>query len=401
MPQGNKRKSEEDRELSDLRLGAIVESSDDAIISKDLNGIITSWNSSAERLFGYTAEEAIGRSITLVIPPDRLEEEPKILERLRRGERVDHFETVRMRKDGSRFDISLTISPIKNAAGKIVGASKIARDITDRKQAEAALRDYAARLRQADRHKDEFLAILAHELRNPLAPIRTAVEMLKQPDLSAQHFKVAVEIAEHQVNYMVRLIDDLLDMSRIGQGKIELKKQRVALQTVVDRALESARPHIDDKGHSLTVALPNESVCLDADPFRLAQVLSNLIHNSCKYCAPKGTIELTARVETEVGELVVSVKDNGIGIAPEDLSRIFSIFSQIESAAAHADGGLGIGLSLVKGIIDLHGGTVEAKSEGLGKGSEFIFRLPTVQVEMDDEPLAPASGDFGRDASKH
>jgi two-component system, chemotaxis family, CheB/CheR fusion protein len=387
---------DEEVELSDFRLAAIVESSDDAIISKDLNGIITSWNGSAERLFGYTAEEAIGRSITLLMPPDRLEEEPKILEQLRRGERVDHFETIRVRKDGSRLDISLTISPIRNAEGKIVGASKIARDITERKRIDKTLRDYAAQLRQVDRRKDEFLATLAHELRNSLAPIRNAVEILRQPDLSAEHSRVTLDIAEHQVNGMVRLIDDLLDVSRISQGKIDLKKQRVALQTVVDRALDTTRPNVEENGHSLTVSLPDESVYLDADPLRLVQALSNLINNACKYSEPKGTIEIRAQVD-ETAALVLSIKDNGIGIAPEDLSQIFGIFSQVHSAAAHAKGGLGIGLSLVKAIIELHGGSVEAKSGGLGKGSEFVVRLPGVQLEIDDEPLKTASDHFARE----
>jgi PAS domain S-box-containing protein len=249
-------------------LAAIVDSSDDAIISKDLNGVITSWNQGAERLFGYTAEETIGRSITIIIPPDLLDEERMILERLKRGERVDHFETTRVRKDGSRVDISLTISPVKDAEGRIVGASKVARNISMRKTHEKALYDYAQQLRDADRRKDEFLAILAHELRNPLAPMRNAVELLKHPSLSAEHFQLAREITENQLNQMVRLVDDLLDISRISQGKIELKKKRVTLKSIVDQALETSRPHVEAAGHKLSVSLPPGSVYLHADPVR-------------------------------------------------------------------------------------------------------------------------------------
>jgi len=368
-------------------LAAIVESSDDAIISKDLTGVIASWNNGAQRLFGYTAEETVGRPITMLIPPERLDEETKILEQLKRGERIDHFETVRMRKDGSRLDISLTISPVKDTDGRIVGASKVARDISERKRAEKALREYAEELKDADRRKDEFLAILAHELRNPLAPIRNAVELLKRPNLTVEHFQLAREITESQLNQMVRLVDDLLDLSRISQGKIELKKERVTLKSIVDQALETSRPHVEAAGHKLTVSLPPRNVYLDADPLRVAQVLSNLINNACKYSANNGHIEIKANVETaEKGrgeavavspmELVLSVKDTGIGIAPEHLRRIFELFSQVGSALNRSQGGLGIGLALVRGLVEQHGGSVEARSEGLGKGSEFIVRLP-------------------------
>ena len=415
-------------------LAAIVESSDDAIISKDLSGVITSWNKSAEGLFGYTADETVGRPITLLIPPDRLDEERKILEQLKRGERVDHFETVRMRKDGSRLDISLTISPVKGADGRIVGASKVARDITDRKLAEKALREYAEQLKDADRRKDEFLATLAHELRNPLAPIRNAVELLKRPNLTAENFQLAREITESQLNQMVRLVDDLLDLSRISQGKIELKKERVTLKSILDQALETSRPHVEAAGHKLSVSLPPRNVYLDADPLRLAQVLSNLINNACKYSANNGNIEIKADLETAIenkrsqgdaengrgeavaeptivssiaeiesvsaskGEipkstmaLVLSVKDTGIGIAPEHLPRIFGMFSQVGSALNRSQGGLGIGLALVRGLVEQHGGSVEARSEGLGKGSEFIVRLPAAPTFAEESAMR--SGD--------
>ena len=248
-----------ERKLADQAsalLSAIVDSSDDAIVSKDLNGVITSWNKGAERLFGYTAEETVGRPVTMLIPADRLDEEVKILEQLKRGERVDHFETIRIRKDGSQLNISLTISPVKNADGRIIGASKVARDITDRILTENALREYAEQLKDADQRKDEFLATLAHELRNPLAPILNAVGLLKRPNLTAEHFQMAREIAESQLNQMVRLVDDLLDISRISRGKIELKKERVTLKSILDQALETSRPHVEAAGHKLSLIAP-------------------------------------------------------------------------------------------------------------------------------------------------
>ncbi len=287
-------------EKASALLSAIVDSSDDAIISKDLNGVITSWNKGAERLFGYTAEETVGRPVTMLIPADRLDEEVKILEQLKRGERVDHFETIRVRKDGSQLNISLTISPVKDADGRIIGASKVARDITDRILTEKALREYAEQLKDADQRKDEFLATLAHELRNPLAPILNAVGLLKRPNLTAENFQMAREIAESQLNQMVRLVDDLLDISRISRGKIELKKERVTLKSILDQALETSRPHVEAAGHKLSLSLPPGNVYLDGDPLRLAQVLSNLINNACKYSANNGTIEIKAEVETEI-----------------------------------------------------------------------------------------------------
>ncbi len=395
-------------EQASALLKAIVDSSDDAIISKDLKGVITSWNNGAERLFGYTAEETVGRPITLLIPADRLAEEAKILEQLKRGERVDHFETIRVRKDGSQLNISLTISPVKDADGRIIGASKVARDITDRILTDKALREYADQLKDADQRKDEFLATLAHELRNPLAPILNAVGLLKRPNLTAEHFQMAREIAESQLNQMVRLVDDLLDISRISRGRIELKKERVTLKSILDQALETSLPHVEAAGHKLSLSLPPGNVYLDGDPLRLAQVLSNLINNACKYSANNGKIEIKAEVEPAreikghqrdaangsgnavapaAMKLVLSVKDTGIGIAPEDMPRLFKLFSQVDSGLDRSQGGLGIGLSLVRSLVEQHGGSVEAHSEGLGKGSEFIVRLPTAPAATEESAM--------------
>jgi PAS domain S-box-containing protein len=364
-------------------LAAIVESSEDAIVSKTLDGVITSWNAGAQLLFGYTAAEAVGRSITLIIPPERAHEEQVILERLRRGERIEHYETVRQSKQGRLIDISLTISPIRDGRGRIIGASKVARNITAQKKAEQALQE-------ADRRKDEFLAMLAHELRNPLAPIRNAVQILraKGPPMLELHW--ARDVIDRQVDQMTRLVDDLLDVSRITRGKILLRKERVELAAVVSSAVEASRPLIEKWGHELTVTLPPGPVHLEADPTRLAQVLLNLLNNAAKYTEQGGRIWLT--IEPEGDEVCVRVKDTGIGIPPEMLPRVFEMFTQVERSLERSQGGLGLGLTLVRSLVEMHGGTVKAHSGGPGKGSEFVVRLP---VARGPEPEGVA-GDGGK-----
>src|SRR6202790_4163613 len=262
-------------------LAAIVESSDDAIISKTLEGVITTWNHGPERIFGYSAEEIIGKPVTTLIPPNQIDEEPAILQKVRRGERIDHYETVRMRKDGNLLDVSLPVSPVKDLHGTIIGASKIARDITQRKRMEAALREEIAireraegALREADRRKDEFLALLAHELRNPLAPIRYALAGNKKPGRTSEQRKRAEEIVERQVAHMSRLLDDLPDISRITRGTLELKKGPTELTLAVGTAIETARPVLDAKNHTLSLDLPPTAARLEADPVRLAQAFS-------------------------------------------------------------------------------------------------------------------------------
>jgi PAS domain S-box-containing protein len=369
-------------------LAAIVASSDDAIISKTLNGIITSWNAGAERLFGYTAVEAIGQSMTLIIPVERHAEETDILRRIRSGQRVDHFETVRVAKDGRRVDVSLTISPVHDRQGRVIGASNVGRDISARKRAaEESARSSAllsqsrdelqrvnAELSEADRRKDEFLAVLAHELRNPLAPIRNAMQYLrlKAPADAAQ--QNARDIIDRQVKHLIRLVDDLLDISRISSGKISLQKERVSLALIVTNAIEASRPLIESENHQLTVTLPAEPVYLDADLTRLAQVLQNLLNNAARYTPPGGKIEL--RAEFDGQQVVIRVTDTGIGIPRDMLSHVFDMFTQVDRSIERSTGGLGIGLTLVQRLVELHGGNVEARSNGPDQGSEFIVRLP-------------------------
>ncbi len=652
------------------RLAAIVASSHDAIISKDVTGKIISWNEAAELLYGYTESETIGQSITLLVPPDRLEEEAAIMARLLRGEKIEDLETVRMAKDGRLIDVSVTVSPVRDSTGRVVGASKIARDITARIRADEELRDSEAQFRQlasalpqivwtarsdgyidyyndrwydftgferdgrgieewkrilhadhmsrfideyyacilsgnpyqieyrfadrrsggyrwflgraypvrdvsgaitrwfgsltdiddtkraeevnrfladasatlsgltdqeraltrvvdlavpifadwcavdigdvdgklrrlaitppdaqrpdlgedsrarvllvpidhsviervfttgvpewiadnpdatltespradddlqlvrlmgvrsllccplrtqagthgvitfataqsgraysagdlvaaedlanraaisienasllaalkeGDRRKDEFLAMLAHELRNPLAPIRNALHIIrmKAPNASPQ-VQWARDVIERQVLQLNRLVDDLLDVSRITRGKIELRKDRIDLATVINSAVEASRPVVEKLGHHLTVALPEQPVWLDADLTRISQVLSNLLNNAAKYTRGGGNIGLMAVLDS--GFVVLTVKDDGIGISTEMLPRIFEMFTQADSSLERSQGGLGIGLTLVQLLVELHGGSVEAHSEGLGTGSEFVVRLPT------------------------
>jgi PAS domain S-box-containing protein len=361
------RKGAEDAQA---RLAAIVDSSQDAIISKTLDGIIRSWNSGAERLFGYSPVEAIGQSITLIIPPERLDEEHKILAKLAMGQRVEHFETVRVSKHGRRIDISLTISPVRDSAGRIVGASKVARDITERKRAEEAIRE-------ADLRKDQFIALLAHELRNPLAPLRNGLHVIRLAGSDTNAIAKAGEMMERQLGHMVRIVDDLLDISRIGQNKMELRRASVLLTDVVSSAAETARPAIEAAGLEFTTSLPPEPIHLDADLTRLAQVFSNLLTNSAKYTESGGHVWLTA--ECQGDEVVVVVRDTGIGIPPDALPRIFDMFSQADRSIERSTGGLGIGLALVKGIVEMHGGRVAAMSEGQGKGSTFTIKLPVLR----------------------
>ncbi len=495
------------------RLAAIVESSDDAIVSKTLDGVIRSWNSGAERLFGYTAQEAVGQSITLIIPPERRDEETEIIARLKLGERIDHFETIRLAKDGRRLEISLTVSPVMDQAGQVIGASKIARDITERAAAMRALRESEERLRllaaeaaraaeanakfraffdqgtnfagvltlggivveanrlcldacgftrddvigkpfwdcpwwnrsaalvqmvkeaslqaaagrqsrtetnyfvadgserivdlilapvtddagrvlfvaasgsdvterrrmedmlrEQDRRKDEFLALLAHELRNPLAPLRNGLEVMRLAEGDVRAVSQCRGMMERQLGHMVRLIDDLLDISRINRNKMELRRSRVNLADVISSAVETARPMIEAAGHQFTLSLPKEPILIDADLTRLAQVFSNLLTNSAKYTNHGGHISLSAERKGE--DVVVSVSDDGIGIPADSLRSIFDMFSQVDRSIERATGGLGIGLALVKGLVEMHGGSVIAQSGSARKGSTFTVRLP-------------------------
>ena len=245
-------------------------------------------------------------------------------------------------------------------------------------------------LNEANRRKDEFLATLAHELRNPLAPIRNALELLRRGSGDATLIEKARSMMGRQVGQMVRLVDDLLDISRITRGKLQLRKERVELADILNAAVETARPLIEASAHELTVTMPPQPVPVQADPTRLAQVLANLLNNAAKYTDKAGHIWLTA--ERRGGEAVVSVRDTGIGIPAEHLPRLFEMFSQVASALERSQGGLGIGLALVKGLVEMHGGRVEARSGGVGSGSEFTVTLPVAEAPVS---ATPEPGDDG------
>ena len=497
------RRMERDRAqqlLTARLLAAIVESSDDAIVSKSLNGIIQSWNAAAERLFGHTAAQAIGQHISLVIPPERIAEEDTIVASLVAGRRIEHFETLRRHRDGHLIAVSLTISPIYNDAGQVSGASKIVRDISARKVAEAErdkfvtliesstdfigmcdlkgtpffinkaglervgldslvqglrtplrefffpedrrmimdeflpavlengrgeievrfrhfktgeavwmvykvvtvkdstgrptafatvsqdvterrrledhLRRLASELSVADRRKNEFLATLAHELRNPLAPLSNMLEVLRREDADAATRREARDIMDRQLRQLVRLVDDLLDLNRITHNRLELRHDAVNLTTVINQAVEASRPLAEAAGQHIVVSLPPEPVWLRADPARLAQVFGNLLNNGSRYSPDRATITVSAR--REGADVIVTVHDTGIGIAPDKLDDIFEMFTQLDRSHARAQGGLGIGLTLAKQLVTMHGGTLEARSAGAGQGSEFIVRLPAL-----------------------
>ena len=361
-------------------LAAIVESSDDAIVSKSLDGLISSWNEGARRLFGYTADEAIGKSIMLIIPPDQQEEERQILARIARGERIEHFETVRIAKDGRRVDVSLTISPVRDGDGCVIGASKVARDISERRRLEERLRD-------ADRRKDEFIAMLGHELRNPLAPIRNATELLRRTTAGNPACESLCRMLDRQVQQMTRLLDDLLDVSRITRGKIKFRRELIDIGSIVERAVEASRPFIDSRQHELRVTVPETRLPVEGDSTRLVQLITNLLNNAARYTHEGGTISL--RVTRHEPWAEIHVEDNGIGIAPHMLPRIFDLFVQSDRSTELSHEGLGIGLTLVRMIAEHHRGNVEAKSAGPGLGSEFIVRLPIASAGAPLRAAAP------------
>jgi PAS domain S-box-containing protein len=373
-------------QLAQLQLAAILDSQEVAIISKSLDGVIQSWNPGAERIYGYTAQEAVGQSLAIIIPPESRNELAEIVERLTRGESVRTYESVRVRKDGSRFDASISVAPIRDEHEQIVGAVAIARDVSDRKRLERELQTRLAELGEVDRRKDEFLAMLAHELRNPLAPLQSALEILEMGVADSNMLDWAREVMERQVDHIVRLVDGLLDVSRMMQGRIELHKQQVDLSGIVARAVEMAQPLIDSRGHKLTVSVAPGPIWIEADAVRLVQVITNLLNNAAKYSPTPGPIWLTARREGT--DAIVRIRDEGMGIPADMLSTIFELFVQSNRTMARSEGGLGIGLTLVRRIVELHGGSVRASSAGAGKGSEFEVRLPVLVRKETPKPAA-------------
>jgi two-component system CheB/CheR fusion protein len=364
-------------------LARIVESSQDAILGKTLDGIITSWNAGAEAMYGYAPQEAVGRSVDFIIPPERLPELGPIFAKLRRGEVVEPFETERLHRDGRRLHVLLSISPMHDASGRVVGASAIASDITDRKR-------WEEELHQAARRKDEFLAMLGHELRNPLAPIRNCLHVLAMPSAGEAQIVRARATIERQVHHLTRLVDDLLDVSRISRGKILLRKECLDLVDLVRSAVEDHRGALTADGLTLDVSLPDRPLWVSGDPTRLAQAVGNVLHNAGKFTDRGGRV--TVLLGKEGSEAVLAVRDTGIGIEPEVLTQLFEPFSQAPPGLDRSRGGLGLGLALVRRLVALHGGVVEASSEGLGRGAEVRLRLP---LDEAPPPGLPEEGEGG------
>jgi PAS domain S-box-containing protein len=375
-------------EITSRQLGAIVASSEDAIIGKDLNSIITSWNFGAERIFGYTADEMIGTSIMRLIPPDRQEEEREILSRIRRGERFDHFETVRLAKDGRQLNLSITVSPIKDGTGRVMGASKVARDITERKRAEEQAemanherlrlleseREARSQSEQASRIKDEFLATLSHELRTPLNAVLGWANILRLGKLQGEELQQGLDAIERNARIQAQLIEDLLDMSRIISGKVRLDMQMIDLPAVLNESIETLRATAEAKGVRLKALRHPVPVPISGDPNRLQQVFWNLLQNAIKFTSKDGKVRV--RLQTFGSHVEISITDTGEGIAPDFLPYVFERFRQGDPSTTRRHGGLGLGLAIVKQLVELHGGNVRAKSGGLGQGATFTVHLP-------------------------
>ena len=363
------------------RLVAIIDSSDDAIVSKTLDGVIRSWNGGAERIFGWTAAEAVGRHITLIIPEDRLAEENEVLARLRRGETIDHFETVRVTKYGQLLTISLTVSPVKDRTGRIVGASKIARDVTLRRHLEDERDQLLARERKAreeaeaaSRTKDHLLATVSHELRTPLNSILGWARMLQSGELDETARTRALDVIVRSGSSLSQLVDDLLDLSRIATGHLRLAFEACDINGLVEDAVDTVRPAAHAKGVALITDFAPDVGPIAGAPDRLRQAVWNVVMNAIKFTPAGGRVDVTVKPDGRHVRIVVA--DDGIGIGPEMLPYVFEAFRQEDNSSTRAHGGLGLGLALVKHLVELHGGHVEADSPGKGKGATFTLTIP-------------------------
>jgi PAS domain S-box-containing protein len=380
--------------LAQARLAAIVESSDDAIVGNTLDGIVSAWNHGAERLFGYGASEAIGRSILLIVPPDRQSEEAAIFSRLWRGERIEHFEAQRLTKGGRRIDVSLTVSPIRDRHGAIIGVSTIARDVTERRhtdlsrdrmlEAERYAREQAQR---ASLLKDEFLATLSHELRTPLTAIKAWGHLLAIGRARSEEVRQAGEVIERNSDVQQRVIDDLLDISRIVSGRLRLEPEPVDLTTVLKGALDTIGPAAAAKNLRIKQTIEVNDAGMRGDSTRLQQVIWNVLSNAVKFTPPYGEIRVV--LSSNQSRLRLTVTDNGAGIEPEFLPRVFERFSQGDASPSRVHGGLGLGLAIAKQIAELHGGSIAASSAGKGRGATFTIELPQRSVEQQLSGPAP------------
>jgi len=362
---------------SEERFRLLIEGVKDyAIVMLDPNGQVATWNHGAARINGYSSEDIVGTHFSrFYTPEDRAQGKPQRLLADAIAQSSVEDESWRLRKDGSMFWANVTLTALYGPDGQLRGFAKMTRDMTERKQMEA--------LEEAGRQTQQFLAMLGHELRNPLAPIRNAVGVMRMREIADPQIAYCRDLIERQVTHLARLVDDLLDASRITTGMIGLHPESLDIADVIARALESSRPAIDERGHRLRCDVEAGALRLNGDRTRLVQVVQNLLNNAAKYTPPGGNIELTVRRDD--GHVIIEVRDDGIGIAPELLPKVFDLFTQGDGGLARTAGGLGVGLSLARRIVELHGGTVEGRSEGVGHGASFLVRLPLSFGDAVDE----------------
>jgi PAS domain S-box-containing protein len=371
---------------SERRLNAVLDNATVAVLLMDCDRSCSYMNAAAERLTGYSLEQTQGRRLHELIHHSRPDGSPYPVEDCPIDQHVlqneqQQGEEVFVHRDGSFYPVAFTSSPIRDEHARVIGTIVEVRDIR-------AEREAAEQLREADRRKDEFLAVLAHELRNPLAPLRNGLEILRPMIAGNPIMGRVTDMMGRQVTHLVRLVDDLLDLNRITRGRLELRREPVLLREAVNAAVEASRSLIDAHEHELIVHLADDQLTVDGDVHRLAQVISNLLSNSAKYTPDGGRITLT--LERRDDNAVMSVTDTGIGIPPGSLAGIFEMFSQVHSGRDRSEGGLGIGLALVRSLVQMHGGTVTAHSDGLGTGSRFTIRLPAL-VRLDSRELIPSA----------
>ncbi|HEX6792926.1 MAG TPA: PAS domain-containing sensor histidine kinase [Casimicrobiaceae bacterium] len=368
--------SETLRDLGGKLFQLLVETVPDyAIFAMDTDGRIVHWNAGAARTTGYEEADVLGKRLNILFTPEQIadgtpERELRVAEETGRAE----DERWHVRKDGTRFWAFGIVVPLRAADGSLLGFGKILRDRTDLKEMQENLRARADVLEEADKNKNRFLATLSHELRNPLAPLANSVEILRRYGRDEGKFLPIVDLMDRQLARLGRLVDDLLDVTRISQGKLTLRKERLNLSDLVDEAVQASKVLVDARGIDLRVATCTSPMSVDGDHHRLLQVFINLIENAAKFTPEGGNIFVV--LDVEAPEAVVRIRDNGVGIGPEDAERIFDLFAQARPALDETRLGLGIGLAIVRDLVTLHGGTVQAQSAGQGKGSEFIVRLP-------------------------
>src|SRR4051794_26180350 len=358
-----------------------------AIFTTDMQGMVTTWNPGAEITFGYTEAEILGQDARIIFTPgDREAGAAEVEMRTAEAEGRALDERWHLRKGGERFWANGLVMPLKDDADQTRGFLKILRDMSQQRELEESLRRRSADLEEADTHKNEFLAMLAHELRNPLAAVRNALTLAARSG-TTEDIQWSLDVINRQVLNFGILIDDLLDVSRITQGKIQLHKELLDAARIVHQSVETVKPLIDERKHELILSFTSTGLRLDADPTRIEQILVNVLTNAAKYTPAGGRIQVTAG--TEDGEVVFRVRDNGVGIAPALLPRLFELFTQADRTLARSEGGLGIGLTVARSLAEMHGGTITASSEGPGQGSEFVLRLPVAEAAAEEADGSP------------